>query len=102
MDIGNVNNQGNVDRVGERGSRADAKRVILTPMAPRGDDARISDAGRETAASIERLTLRAMGEDQSRDAMVEAARARLLSGALDTQEVFAATADRLAGNGFLS
>ena len=100
MDIGNVNNQGSVDRAGERGARAAAKRVILTPVPPRSDDARISEAGHETAALIERLTQRAMSEDAGRAALVAAAKGRLLSGELNSPEVFAATAARIAETDF--
>lgn len=103
MDIRNVGNQSNVDRLGERTKRADGKRAEQAPTAAvRGDDARISDAGRETAASIAQLTERAKSDDGDREALVAAARERLLSGELDTQVVFAATAGRLADGGFLS
>ena len=103
MDIRNVSNQGNVDRLGERTTRADGKRAEQAPTAAvRADDARISDAGRETAAAIALLTERAKTDDSDRDALVAAARERLLSGELDTQVVFAATAGRLADGGFLS
>ena len=58
MDIRNVANQGNADRVGDRAGRSDAKQVVLVPVPRRGDDARISDAGREAAASLEGLAER--------------------------------------------
>ena len=102
MDIRNVGNQGNIDRIGERDKRADAKRAETAPSVARGDDAQISSAGRETAAAIEQLTERAKADDGDREALVDAARQKLLSGELDSQEVLAATADRLASRGFLS
>lgn len=59
MDIRNVGNQGNVDRIGERSRRQDAKRADSEPMALRGDDAKISSTSRETAAAVEQLAERA-------------------------------------------
>lgn len=102
MDIRNVGNPTNADRVGERSGGADSKQVVLVPVARRGDDARISDAGREAAASVELLAERARAGGSDRDALVEAARQRLLSGELDREAVFAATAQRLAEVGFRS
>jgi len=102
MDIRNVGNQGNVDRIGERSRRTDAKRAETAPTVLRGDDATISNTGRETAAAIEQLTERAKSDDGDREALVAAARQKLLSGELDTPAVFAATANRLAERGFLS
>lgn len=102
MDIRNVGNQGNADRIGERSKRPEAKRDALTPGVARGDDATISNTGRETAAAIEQLTERAKSDDGDRDALVEAAQRKLQSGELDTDAVYQATANRLAERGFLS
>ena len=102
MDIRNVGNQGNADRIGDRAGRADAKQVVLVPVPRRSDDARISDAGRDAAAAVELLTERARADGSDRDAVVEAARQRLLSGELDSHAALASTARRLAVGGFLS
>ena len=101
MDIRNVGNHGNIDRAGEHGKRAQSKSNVLIPFVPK-DDARISEAGRKTAASVDRLVDQARDEDGSRDSLVEAARQKLLSGELDTEAVFASTAEKLANRGFLS
>ncbi len=102
MDIRNVGNQGNVDRIGERSRRDDAKRTESEPTMLRGDDAKISSTGRETAAAVEQLAERARSDDSDREALVEAAKARLLSGELDSAAVYEATARRLSDSGFLS
>jgi len=102
MDIRNVGNQGNADRVGDRAGRTDAKQVVLVPAARRDDDARISAAGREAAATVELLAERARSGASDRDALVEAARQRLLSGALDSDAALRSTAERMAEGGFLS
>ena len=101
MDIRNVGNHGNIDRAGEQGKRAQPKSNVLIPFVPK-DDARISDTGRKTAASVDRLVDQARDEDGSRDSLVEAARQKLLSGELDSDAVFASTAQNIASNGFLS
>lgn len=102
MDIRNVGSQGNIDRTSEQGKRTQAKsKDVLIPFVPK-DDARISAAGRETAKSVDRLVDRAREEDPGRDALVEAARQKLLSGQLDTEAAFASTAQKLADSGFLS
>jgi hypothetical protein len=101
MDIRNVGNQGNIDRTSDQGKRAQAKSNVLIPFVPK-DDARISDTGRKAAASVDRLVDQARNEDGSRDSLVEAARQKLLSGELDSQAVFASTAQKLAGSDFLS
>ena len=109
MQIRNVGSHANVDRLNEstagksaeRGRRAErsADDGGLTAGA---DDARISSAGRETAAAVEQLAERARRDDGDRDALVAEARQKLVEGRLDTAEVFAATAKRLGDGGFLS
>lgn len=101
MDIRNIGNHGQIDRTGERGTRSEPKTVVLTPFVAK-DDAQISSTARKTAAKVDQLAQTARGEAGDRDAIVEAARQKLLSGELDTPEVFAATAQRLTDNGFLS
>lgn len=101
MDIRNIGNQGQIDRTGERGQRSEPKTVVLTPFVAK-DDAQISPTARKTAAKVDQLADAARGKDGDRDALVEAARQKLLSGELDTSQVYAATAERLAGTGFLS
>ncbi|MFT4512064.1 MAG: hypothetical protein ACI89X_002973 [Planctomycetota bacterium] len=101
MDIRNVGNHGNIDRTGEHGKRAQPRADVLIPFVAK-DDARISDTGRKTAASVDRLVDQARDDDGSRDSLVEAARQKLLSGELDSDAVFASTAQKLAGSGFLS
>ena len=102
MDIRNVGNNGSIDRAGEQGTRAQAKsKNVLVPFVPK-DDARISATGRKTADSVDRFVDQARDEEGGRDALVEAARQKLLSGELDSQAVFASTAQNLAGSGFLS
>ena len=105
MDIRNVSNHGNnnVDRVGDRAKRPEARRADAQQGALRGsDDARISATGRETAAAVEQLAERARAQGDDREAVVEAARQKLLSGELDSPAVLSATAQRLADRGFLS
>ena len=101
MDIRNIGNYGQVDRAGERGQRSQAKPVVLTPHVAK-DDAQISPDGRKQAAKVDQLARSARGQEGDRSAIIEAARQKLLSGELDTNEVFAATAERLADSGFLS
>ena len=101
MDIRNVGTNGNIDRTGERNKGAQPRADVLIPFVAK-DDARISDTGRKTAATADRLAERARGDDSDRAGKVEAARQRLLSGELDSPAVFAATAQKLAGRGFLS
>lgn len=101
MDIRNIGNNGQIDRTGERGQRSEPKTVVLTPLVAK-DDAQISSVGRATAAKVDQLAKTARGQEGDRDALVEAAREKLLSGELDTNEVFAATAENLANRGFLS
>lgn len=101
MDIRNVGNQGSIDRTGERAKRTDAKRAEVTANVVR-DDAQISATGRETAAAVEGLADRARRDEGDREALVEAAKARLLEGKLDDPAVFAETARRIGSSGFLS
>lgn len=101
MDIPNIGNHGQVDRTGERGQRSEPKTVVLTPFVAK-DDAQISSAGRATAAKVDQLAKNARGQVGDRDGLVEAARQKLLSGELDTNEVYEATANNLASRGFLS
>ena len=99
MDIRNIGNHGQVDRAGERGQRAVAKSVVLTPFVAK-DDAQISSAGREQAAKVDELARSARGQAGDRSVLVEAARQKLLLGELDTKEVLATTAQKLLERGF--
>lgn len=101
MDIRNVGNPGNVTRSGERSERAASAPAVVIPAVAR-DDARISAAGRETAAAIEGLAERARRDDTGREALVAAAAAKLAEGRLDDPAVLAATAQRLVDGRFLS
>lgn len=101
MDIRNVGNPGNVTRRGDRSERAAPPPAVVIPAVAR-DDARISTAGRETAAAIEGLAERARRDDAGREALVARAAQKLADGDLDDHATFAATAQRLAAGGFLS
>jgi len=101
MDIRNIGNHGNIDRSGERGKSAQPKSNVLIPFVPK-DDARISVAGRKTAEAVDRFADRARGTEGDRDARVEAAHQKLLSGELDSETVFASTAQKLANRDFIS
>jgi len=101
MDIRNIGNYGQVDRAGERGKQSSPNSVVLTPHVAM-DDAQISSAAREQAAKVDELARNARGQEGDRSEVVEAARQKLMSGELDTNEVFAATAQKLADRGFLS
>lgn len=104
MDIRNIGNRGNADRIadrGERGRRTEPRRSDA-PVAGGGDDARISDAGRETAVAVEQLAERARtGDGEDREARVAEARRKLEGGELDQPHVLAATAQRLSARGLL-
>ena len=101
MDIRNVGSNGNIDRTGERAKSASPKSNVLIPFVAK-DDASISDAGRQSAAAVEQLSERARGASGDRDELVAAARQKLQSGELDSNAVFASTAQKLANRGFLS
>jgi hypothetical protein len=101
MDIRNVGSNGNIDRTGERGKSAQPKSNVLIPFVAK-DDARISDAGRKTAAAVDRLADQARGTEGDREAKVAAARLKLQSGELDSPAAFASTAQKLASRGFVS
>lgn len=100
MDIRNVTNLGNIDRSGERNRRAEPKSAeAATPVVK--DDARISDASRGKAARVESLADRAR-DVGDRDAIVEAARQKLVSGELDGDAALSSTAQRLLDSDFLT
>lgn len=101
MDIRKIGIPGNVAHRGDSSERADRQPVIVIPAKGR-DDARISVAGRETAAAIEGLAERARGDAASREQVVAAAAERLASGQLDHPDVLASTAQKLADARLLS
>ncbi|MCU0864389.1 MAG: hypothetical protein MUC36_11385 [Planctomycetes bacterium] len=101
MDIRNVSNQGNVERTGDRGKRAEGQRVYVVP-APARDEANISKSGRETAAAVEALAERARGDGGDRAELVATALRKLMSGALDGDEAIQGAARRLRDSGFRS
>lgn len=101
MDIRNVANQGNVERAGDRTKKAGPLRTVVIPAVAR-DEAKISSAGRETAAAIEGLAERARRDGPERDAVVAEARRKLMSGELDAPSTTRATAQRLLDAGFVA
>ena len=101
MDIRNVGNKGSVEQ-GKLAKRPEGKRAVLIPQPPR-DEARISEASRETAAAVENLAERARTSGASeREQIVQAAKQKLLAGELGSDAVFASTARRLLDAKFLS
>jgi hypothetical protein len=103
MNIQDIGKSGNVDRTGDRTSKATPRNDVLVPFVPKGkDEATISATGRQAAAAIENLSNRARGNDGDRDDIVAAALARLQSGALDRPEVYGTTAQKLLDSKFVS
>lgn len=100
MNIGNVSNNGGVDRGAERGARVDGKRSPSAGSAQAGDKAAISADGRGAAAAFEQKVAAAAAEPPQRDARVVRAMERLLGGELDDQAVIRDTAERMLGQGF--
>lgn len=94
MNIHDIGKAGNVDRSGDRTTKAGARRDVLVPQAPR-DEAKISASSREAAATVDALTERARREDGGREELVARALAKLRSGELDGEPVVAATARKL-------
>ena len=102
MDVRNISNHGNIDRNGNRSQRVESKRQDAAAPVARADDARISSAGRDAAAAVERLVERAREDASDREELIEAARAKLVSGELDGEAALGATAEALLDRGFLS
>lgn len=100
MDIRNVGT-GSVDRADERTKKAASVADVIIPSVRR-DEASISPAGREAAATVERLAQRARGSDRDREPLVAAAQKKLLAGELDGAAAAAATARALLDAKFLS
>lgn len=103
MDIRNIADQGNVDRANDRADRA--KTVVIHPPAPALNDqdhATISTSGRDTLAAVEGLAERARKQGGERQEIVDAARARLESGALSSPDVLDRTARNILDSGFLA
>jgi hypothetical protein len=101
MDIRNVANNGKVERANDRPQRAEHKRGDGSPAVAR-DEAAISPSGRETAAAVTGLAERARRDASDRDAVVQAAMKKLVSGELDSEGVQRETARRLLGARFLA
>ncbi len=103
MDIRNIADKGNVDRANDRPERS--KTVVLHPQPPvvkDQDHATISSGGRDTLAAVEGLAERARKQGGERHEIVEAARAKLESGALGSPDILNRTAQRILDSGFLA
>lgn len=100
MNIGNVSNNGGVDRGAERGARVDGKRGPAARTGAAGDKASISADGRDAAATLASRTATAAAEPAEREARVVKAMQRLLGGELDSAAVYRDTAERLLGQDF--
>ncbi|MBL8728257.1 MAG: hypothetical protein JNM25_07505 [Planctomycetes bacterium] len=101
MNIHDIGKSGNVDRSGDRTTRAGVRNDVLVPFVPK-DEAKISASSRQTAAAIGNLTERARQDGDDRASLVAAALERLQSGALDQDSVYGATAQKLLDAKFLS
>ncbi len=90
MDVGNINHSGGINR--NHGSADRAAQKVLKPHVPAHgsvqDKASISQDGKATLARVEELTQRLRNEDDGRSQLVDAARQRLASGALDSFEAY--------------
>ena len=93
MNVADVRSSGGLDRGAER--TVELPRVTSQSAGSgKSDSATISDAS-HTLHSVERLTESLRANDPERRALVDRARQRLESGALDQPEVFHATAEAL-------
>jgi hypothetical protein len=101
MNIRNVANQGGVERTSDRNKRSDGLRTVIIPSVGR-DEASISKASREAAAAIVGLADRARGNGRDRDEIVQAAKAKLAAGQLDSRDAMGVTAQRLLDAKFFS
>ena len=100
MDIRQITGFGGVERTPERSARTERpKAADGQPGARPQDGATISDAGRETAASIDALTEQARREDPDRQAKLATLRKRLESGELSTPAVFRSVAKTMIDTG---
>jgi hypothetical protein len=98
MNIGNVSNNGGVDRGAERGARVDGRR---SPARAAADDgAEISQDGREAAAAFDARVATATAEPAERDDRVARAMQRLLGGELDREAAVRDAAERMLGQDF--
>ncbi len=100
MNIGNVSNNGGVDRGAERTARVDGKRGAVARTGDAGDKASISADGRGAAASFAANVAAAQAEPTDRDDRVAKAMKRLVGGELDSAAIYRDTAERLLGQGF--
>jgi len=99
MNIGNVSNNGGVDRGAERGARVDGKRSSAARAAA-DDGAEISQDGREAAAAFDARVAAAIAEPVERDDRVARAMQRLLGGELDREPALRDAAERMLGQDF--
>lgn len=100
MNIGNVSNNGGVDRGAERSARADGKRGQAVKAVTTGDNASISSDGQKAAAAFEAKVAAAVAEPTERDERVVRAIQRLSGGELDKPAVMQETAAAMLGLGF--
>ena len=101
MDIPNTGNHGSIERATERASEAGPQAYVLIPFVPKAV-ARMRKLGHQDAAKVRSWETLARGRSGNRDALVEAARKKLLAGELESRAVYAATAEKLANSGFLT
>ncbi len=101
MNIHDIGKSGNVDRSGDRTTKAAVRHDVLVPFVAK-DEAKISASSRKTAAAIENLVQRARQDGGDRADVVAAALQKLQSGALDQESVYGATAQQLLDAKFVS
>lgn len=95
MNVGHVKGAGGIEPTPNRGDKAvKGDNAELGRSGERSDEAQISSASRDTLKAVEALSQRAQGQED-RVEKVDAARARLESGALDRPEVYEQTAKAL-------
>ena len=100
MNIGQVGNNGGVDRGADRSARTDGKRGDPSKATGADDKAAISTDGRDAAAAFEAHVASANADEPDRQDEVARAMRRLNGGELDSQEVWRETAARLLASDF--
>ena len=98
MDVVQINGSGDLSggaRRAHASDKSDHARLVPAPAHGAKDSATISADARDTLQNLRTLVDRLRQGDAPRDEVVDRARAALASGALDTADVYRATADAL-------